>query len=402
MSELSDDNNNNSSSSSNSNNDAADAWQWVVTWLNNVGIPLVCAFGASANVLCMLAYWRTTLRVQSSSFYLVCLAAVHLLYIARYFVSWLEHLALISTDNVVACPLLAYAIYVLTFSSAWILVALTTERLIIVYFPQRRQSWCKKKTSRTVVITILVVACVLYTFCFATTGLEQHGGIKMCAPLERFDHITQKIRYLDSIITFLFPSAIIIAFDIAIGYKVRDYICHRSSSTLEDRRQYNLELEISEQSTMLRTCSEHTQLCQRQTNSVRSRSVCEYHRPAINETLKQDFHLRSTRAFLWASVCYLVLYLPINIVNFVMIANELFGADENYSDSLFYIIHILHFVSFVNFGSTCFLFWCRNRSSRRALLRLFKLKTWNLSSRLQKSSLPTGKTQAQKTERCRF
>ena len=106
----------------------------------------------------------------------------------------------------------------------------------------------------------------------------------MCAPLERFDHITQKIRYVDSLITFLFPSAIIIAFDIAIGYKVRDHICHRSSSTLEDRRLYNLELEISEQSTMLRTCSEHTQLCQRQTNSVRSRSVCEYHRPAINET----------------------------------------------------------------------------------------------------------------------
>ena len=319
-------------------------------WLHIVGIPVIVLVGLVANCLCLLTYCRSRLRVLSSSFYIVTITITHSLYLLRWIVAWLENFDVFKSFGFIACFTLSYSIYVLTFVSVYTFLAMTAERCVIVYFPQKRLQWCKPWRAKAIVTSIVLTAMVIYsvTFLLVDTVTLNHSQTVVCFPKSTISLLGVNIPFqvVDVIIAHLLPASAIVALNIAIAWKIRHFICHVTSA---------------EDSTDLRL-----------TSCIRlqlSRDGIPPQLPrSLSKILKQDFNLRTTRSCLCASCVYLALYVPITALN---IASKLFNFNNYYSRYIT-AIHVCHFISYVNYATTSLLFCLSNRSSRFALLRLLR------------------------------
>ena len=189
---------------------------------NMYGLPVVILLGLIGNTMSFVVFVGSQLRHQSSSVYLAFLNFADCLFLLCLLMAQLEwlHIFLMRKDGF--CQLVVYFSYVSAFLSVWTVVAFTVERFIVVYFPLKRFVHCTKRRATMVVVSLLVTSLFLYNFALWTHRVQKYpwGNHNECMYLEQFTSAIQVLSMIDTIITMVVPSLIIIVLNILISVGV--------------------------------------------------------------------------------------------------------------------------------------------------------------------------------------
>jgi len=109
------------------------------------------------------------------------------------------------------------------FLAAWHVVVFTAERYVIVYHPLRKDEFCTKRRARIVVGVVVVIALVLYTPTTWTHDVVRFGKLAVCAPLPRHQYLMSAMATIDTLLSCLVPSLLIVVFNGRIIHKLRLY-----------------------------------------------------------------------------------------------------------------------------------------------------------------------------------
>ena len=103
------------------------------------------------------------------------------------------------------------------------MVAFTVERYIIVWYPLRKDRLCTSRRSRTVVICLAFTGCLTYSFKTWTSGImyiENVEKLALCMPYPQYFNFLTAMTGLDSVLTLIIPSVIVIILNIRIIMKI--------------------------------------------------------------------------------------------------------------------------------------------------------------------------------------
>ena len=132
----------------------------VSVWLILVLSPLFFLVGNVGNLLSIAVLRRGSLRDSPISVFLITLAVFDTILIdAGLPEIWCDYAFKIDTTALssFSCKFQTFLQYLSKYMSAWILVAVTVQRLIIVWSPLKSKSWCSLKISRIATCVIFLI-----------------------------------------------------------------------------------------------------------------------------------------------------------------------------------------------------------------------------------------------------
>lgn len=197
-------------------------------YLNIFVLTPVILFGLVGNVLSMLTWSRGRHRNTSTAALLTALAVMDTVVLAmpalEYWV--LSVLAIwLRRSNIYACKMFGFASYFGPSSSSWIIVLVTGERLVSIWFPVKVRIFC---TRTKVGICLIVVCCVLaaiYSPFIVETKLfysdilnktvcdwDAHGSF--------YKHFYTVWMWIDLCLLFMIPFILIVIANSLILYKI--------------------------------------------------------------------------------------------------------------------------------------------------------------------------------------
>lgn len=145
-----------------------DGWQ---KWCASIIIILFLLFGLIGNSLSATIMFRRSRRGLSSYFYLALLALIDIgiLYTGGLLlfveIAWNIHPQLYSN---ILCRLAFYIQHFFTYVSAWLIVAVTLERFMVVRFPFRSIRLCRLNVTYSITLLIVLFFSVYTAHCFFT------------------------------------------------------------------------------------------------------------------------------------------------------------------------------------------------------------------------------------------
>ena len=121
------------------------------------------------------------------------------------------------------CQAVLYASRVSGFLAAWHVVVFTAERYVIVHHPLRKDEFCTKQRARIVVAVVVIVSLVLYTPTTWTHDVIRFGKLAVCAPLPAHQYLMSAMATVDTLLSCLVPSLLIVVLNGRIIHKLRLY-----------------------------------------------------------------------------------------------------------------------------------------------------------------------------------
>ncbi|CAF1036942.1 unnamed protein product [Rotaria sordida] len=194
--------------------------KWIIT------IILVCFLicGLIGNILSATIMFRRSRRGLSSYFYLALLAIMDIcvLYtgclLFMFDIGFGYHPESNSTIN---CRLGSYIRHLVTYLSAWLIVAVTFERFIVVRFPLQSVHICRMHVAYGITLIIFIFFSFYTTHCFFTMNIKRislqtddgyHPNFFVC-DLEKFNRL---LAFIDLCFYSVIPSILIIIFNTLI------------------------------------------------------------------------------------------------------------------------------------------------------------------------------------------
>ncbi|CAF1125401.1 unnamed protein product [Didymodactylos carnosus] len=127
-------------------------------------------FGIISNILAILIFYSPNFRKQSSHLYLLALAISDLCFlIINLFEDAFRNHNYLYNSNVdfldrsttFICILVQYIRNISRLTSSWIVVLFTIERLIVVFYPLKRQLICRRKIARYELLVLVIISSLL-------------------------------------------------------------------------------------------------------------------------------------------------------------------------------------------------------------------------------------------------
>lgn len=131
--------------------------------VNKYGTPTIIGFGCAGNILSVLVFFLTSLRQQSSSYYLAALGISDTCFLVITFVEWLGLYNITLYHQSGYCQTFTYMSGVFSFLSVWFVVGFTVERFIAVQYPLKRQTMCSVRRAKIVLVLLTLVASIMNT-----------------------------------------------------------------------------------------------------------------------------------------------------------------------------------------------------------------------------------------------
>lgn len=185
-------------------------------------LPVIIIMGTIGNMLSFLVLVRCQMRNTSVYFYLMTLAVADtcVLYLSA-FKTWIRLIVgyelLHESDGV--CKVVNFLNLFWLHLSAWLIVFVTVDRFVVVWFPFKASSVCTVTRSR-VATTVLVIALIAYnSHFFWTYQLYVHPkyGTPTCGPPESMRRFMfGEFEFLKLSTYSLIPFAIILVLNVAI------------------------------------------------------------------------------------------------------------------------------------------------------------------------------------------
>ena len=182
--------------------------------------PIIIIFGSIGNIISIFVFSQKDLRSKSTSVLLIALGIVDTILLNVALLPWWisEVTGIhIRTLTDAGCKLHLFFTYTPIHCSAWILVAITIERLFAVVSPIRSREIFSHRRAVYSVIIINVCICVLNVPFLWTHSLHDFGGEMVCTSLdEYFEFYENVFFYLDAVIASYIPFMIMLVCNIAI------------------------------------------------------------------------------------------------------------------------------------------------------------------------------------------
>ncbi|NP_001127716.1 neuropeptide receptor A18 [Bombyx mori] len=134
----------------------------IATLLNVYYTPLLVALGCIGNLLSVFVFYRTKLRLQSTSQYLTALALSDTVFLFQLIPPWLNAVEVTGLFYKHGfCQIFVYVTYVSCCMSSWLVVAFTVERFVAVLYPLRRNALCTVTRARHIIFTVLLASSLI-------------------------------------------------------------------------------------------------------------------------------------------------------------------------------------------------------------------------------------------------
>ena len=123
----------------------------------SVGLPISLLVGIVGNTLAIITLMR--MRHASGSYFLIALTLADFGVLATWAIFWLQPMfpPLLLDSHDWACKLVLFAFYSSIHGSVSILVTMTAERFIVVWFPFQAKTICKKKNCMIAIVLVSVI-----------------------------------------------------------------------------------------------------------------------------------------------------------------------------------------------------------------------------------------------------
>ena len=356
------------SSGPQSSSSSGNAYKDFINQLNIYLIPIIIIVGVFGNGISFMVFIGTHLRRQSSSIYLAGLAIADVSFLLALFVGWFSWLRIHLFHRNVWCQVVVYVTYVGSFLSVWCVVCFTAERFIIVSYPFKRQTLCTVKNARTVLVTISLFALTSFSFPLWTSGIVLYNGLPYCTVLPQYRRAIFVITAIDTVITLLLPSLIIIALNVRITLLV-----YRFNKKRETLRCAQLNLRKCS------NCEDHLECFCMDKNDCETRPT---HPVPIRE-LRRSSHrslvqMKITRMLLVVSTTFILLNLPSHVVRIKSFVESFRQSESSHSGIEMHFQQLSQFIHYLSFSINFFLYSLCGRNFKRCLYRLLSKGRYNV------------------------
>lgn len=193
---------------------------FVARYLSKYGMPIICLFGIIGNSISVLIFLSKDLRKVSSNIYLTVLSATSAVFLLAAFINWLEfvNIKIVHTEQA-WCQCIVFVTYVCSFLTVWVVVFITIENYIVTFHLSKATYFCTVFKARVVVVTLTVIAVFLYMFSLWSTKIGEFMGTKACMSDSDYEELTGIFTYIDTVVTLVLPTTILIILIAAILVK---------------------------------------------------------------------------------------------------------------------------------------------------------------------------------------
>ena len=192
--------------------------------------PCLIILGLMGNILAVVILSRPALRQTTTSLYLRFLAVFDSLVLCIGFTRlWIMNVYVYDfrEDNSYVCKFHIWATYWVTYCASWLLVAVTVERCVSVWFPHKVKLIFTKRRTYIIIATVIVVMVLLsahYVFGrgFNIGSENNMTVVYLCDNISKmYGEFEMKVwPWIDYTIYSVIPSTILILCNISIIHKV--------------------------------------------------------------------------------------------------------------------------------------------------------------------------------------
>ena len=192
--------------------------------------PILILLGTIGNILSIVVLTRKSIKVSTTALYLTFLAFSDLLVLYTGLLrQWIIHLFKYDVRHVseAACKIHIWLVYTSLDFSAWILIAVTLERVISAWCPHSAKAKCSRKYATALLITILIFLLglnshLLYGMVNKGSVDEDDTGTQKCSEIDKkyanFFNLTWP--WIDLCVFCLIPFSVIVVGNCCILFRV--------------------------------------------------------------------------------------------------------------------------------------------------------------------------------------
>ncbi|XP_052777934.1 probable G-protein coupled receptor 139 [Mya arenaria] len=202
-------------------------------YLNLCLLTPVILFGLVGNCLSMLTWGLGCHRETSTAVLLTALAATDTIVLTMPALEMWAYEVLnywLRLPNVVFCKIFAWASYFGPSVSSWIIVLITMERFVSIWFPMKVRYVCSRSKVRMFIVGVYVVLAIMYSpFLFVTDLRPDRDNLtafsNTTCRMDRpngtfFKYFFPVWMWLDMIVLFIVPFFFVVCGNILILYKL--------------------------------------------------------------------------------------------------------------------------------------------------------------------------------------
>ena len=96
------------------------------------------------------------------------------------------------------------------------------QRLIDVFFPLKRQLFCNKRTTRSIIICLFIFGAIFYSYTLVTSSLEIdiNNRTLECVTVRKWHDLADFLSFIDTIQTIIIPFVLISFINISVLFKL--------------------------------------------------------------------------------------------------------------------------------------------------------------------------------------
>ena len=194
----------------------------AMTLLRTV-IPVIVLMGTVGNTLSFCVLVRRRMRSTPMYFYLTLLAVADtfVLYVSAFKV-WIRALTqfeMLHMSNV-GCKLFMFILLCSFYMSAWLVVLVTLDRFLVIWFPFRGYLFMRIRQARLTAAVLAVVVAVYNVHVFWTMKLYQYESNPTCDADENNFFMTHIFEYLKLISYCVVPFVLVVALNVGILVRI--------------------------------------------------------------------------------------------------------------------------------------------------------------------------------------
>ena len=186
-------------------------------------IPVIVLMGTVGNTLSFCVLLRRRMRSTPMYFYLTLLAVADtfVLYVSAFKV-WIRAVTQFEVLHVsnVGCKLLMFILLCSFYMSAWLVVLVTLDRFLVIWFPFRGYMLMRIRQARLTAAVLAVVIAVYNAHVFWTMGLHQFGSAPTCDADDDNYFMMHVFEYLKLVSYCVVPFVAVIALNVGILVRI--------------------------------------------------------------------------------------------------------------------------------------------------------------------------------------
>ncbi|XP_041350752.1 FMRFamide receptor-like [Gigantopelta aegis] len=188
----------------------------IMSRVQTVLVPVICVVGIIGNILASGTFLSPVMRNMSCCLYLAAKSLCDIGFLVSLFVIWLYRLRVTFLLVEGVCQMNIFMTYVCGFLSVWFVVIITCENFIRISQHSKVPVLCTRKIALIVISVIVCFGLILCSFTLWTTGIVSTEETSYCTSLIKFADMLMVMTYVDTALTLVLPSLIIVFLVLAI------------------------------------------------------------------------------------------------------------------------------------------------------------------------------------------